>query len=305
MVKKILAAPYRFLAKYLSGRGLTHIPFFRYLNQKVIGFLKNASSRKIEFRGHILFLDPEDSLNLSFSDYEIYETELIDKELGEGDVFVDIGANLGYHTLTAARKVGEKGKVYAFEPEPKNFALLKKNIIANHYLDRCLLIQKGVSDRTGKKRLYIDPYNYGGHALFDHFEKPEIFLGGRTSEKKDSRNNFIGIEIVALDGFLSENKKVNVIKMDIEGAESLVLEGMIETLKAKKHISVFSEFSPSAMNMLGSDPKKFLETFNNLGFEIFNLNENKKTLAKTSIEEVLKDCTVKNAKTTNLLFRKK
>lgn len=243
-------------------------------------------------------------MNLSFSDYEVFETELIEKELKEGDIFVDIGANLGYHTLTAAKRVGPSGKIYAFEPEPKNFKLLQKNIETNNYTDRCELIRKGISNKTDKEKLYIDPYNYGGHALFDHFQKPEVFLGAQASKNIPSRNNFIEVEVVALDTFLGKNKKVNVIKMDIEGAEALALQGMIETLKANNEIAVFSEFSPSAMSMLGSDPKKFLETFASLGFEIFNLDENKKSLAKTNIEEVLKDCTVENAKTTNLLFRK-
>lgn len=303
MLKRVLTASYRFLVKHLSGKGLTRIPIFKFINQNIINHFKNTGLRKIEFRGHTLFLDPQDSLNLSFSDYEVYETELIEKELKEGDIFIDIGANIGYHTLTAAKKVGRKGKIYAFEPEPKNFSLLTKNVAANNYSDRCVLICKGVSKKTGREKLYLDPFNYGGHALFDHFQKPEVFLGARAPKTSEG-SNFIEIEVVSIDDFLGNNKVVNVIKMDIEGAEALAIEGMLETLRANDHLAVFSEFSPVSMAMLDSNPEKFLETFAGLGFEVFSLNERRKTLTKTSIKEILKDCTVENSKTTNLLFKK-
>jgi len=304
MLKEKLAYPYGFLVKHLSGRGLTRIPAIRFLNQRIINYFKRDSRKKINFRGHVLFLDTKDSLNLSFSDYEIFETELIEKELKTGDVFLDIGANIGYHTLTAAKRVGPKGRVYAIEPEPENFSILEQNISINGYSDRCVLVRKGVSDKSGTQKLYLDPFNCGGHAFFNHFEKPEVFLGSRSVTLNENLDNFIDVETISIDDFLSNNRRVNVVKMDIEGAELLALRGMLETLKANKRIVIFSEFSPSAMNMVGGDYREFLEILKRLGFEVYDLNENKKTLKKVSIEDVLKNYTVKNAKTTNLLLKK-
>ena len=80
-----------------------------------------------DVQGQKMFLDPGDSIGLSVN--EIYEPCVVavaNKEIKKGGVVLDIGANIGYFTLIFARLVGDNGKVYAFEPDPANFALLKK-----------------------------------------------------------------------------------------------------------------------------------------------------------------------------------
>lgn len=79
-----------------------------------------------------MFLEATDCLGLLT--HEIHEplmTEIIKRETKEGDVVLDIGAHIGYYTLMFARLVGKEGKVFAFEPDPDNFTLLKKNIEIN------------------------------------------------------------------------------------------------------------------------------------------------------------------------------
>src|SRR3989344_9219581 len=113
--------------------------FLRVLNRKLIRYMKSPMT---VIDGHTVYVDPVDSLRLTTRGYyEPYLTRVFDQHIKKGDTVLDIGANIGYHTLHFARLVGETGKVYAFEPHPSNFALLKKNIEANGYKN-VVLVQK-------------------------------------------------------------------------------------------------------------------------------------------------------------------
>jgi len=116
--------------------------------------------------GHEMFLDPTDSIVsptlLRDGYFEPYETTLIESEIRPGDVVLDIGANIGYYTLIFARLVGERGRVYAFEPDPTNFRLLKKNVRANGY-QNVIFVKKAVADSSGSMPLYLCPDNKGDH----------------------------------------------------------------------------------------------------------------------------------------------
>ena len=88
--------------------------------------------------------------------YEPFETELLLSQLGPGNVVLDLGGNIGYYTLLFARRVGPSGKVFAFEPDPDNFALLQENIESNGY-ENVVLVPKAAADRAGPARLYAAP----------------------------------------------------------------------------------------------------------------------------------------------------
>ena len=81
--------------------------------------------------------------------WEPEETKLVSRLLEEGDVFVDVGANLGYFTLIASDAVGKTGRVFAFEPEPNNFSLLQKNVEVNKCANVCCE-RKAVSTQTSR-----------------------------------------------------------------------------------------------------------------------------------------------------------
>jgi FkbM family methyltransferase len=100
-----------------------------------------------------------------------------------------------------ARTIGKKGKVFAFEPHPKSFALLKKNIEINGYKN-VILVQRAASDKIGKEKLY---YRKSGHPTD----------GSIFPSRKDC--SFVEIETVKLSDFIKE--RIDFIKMDIEGAE--------------------------------------------------------------------------------------
>ena len=147
------------------------------------------------------FNDPNPALRKTFQAYgldlihEERTTALFKRVVRRGDVVLDLGANIGYFTLLAARLVGESGRVYAFEPEPMNFEYLKKNIAVNGYKN-VLAYQKGVSGASGTAKLFVCPYDSGHHTI----NQPNGIKKYRQKYSGEIRE--VEISIVALDDFL-------------------------------------------------------------------------------------------------------
>lgn len=222
--------------------------------------------------GHKMFLDSKDSLHLSINGiYEPFETELVKKEIKKGDVVLDIGANIGYYTLIFAKLVGENGKVFAFEPDPTNFSLLKKNVEINGYGNRVVLVQKAVSNKTEKIKLYLCEDNKGDHRIYDSHD-------GRQS---------IEIEAIRLDDYFKNyNGTIDFIKMDIQGAEGWAIQGMHNLLKKNKTVKIVTEFWPIGLKGSGIDPDEYFKILIELGFKLYEINEQEKKIKPINIPKV-------------------
>ena len=107
----------------------------------------------------MMFVDTRDMIvapNLLMRNaWEVHETELVKRLLKPGMTFVDIGANIGYFTLLAGRVMGPGSKVFAFEPEPRSFELLRRNVVVNAMLDFIVTVPKAVYRRTEKLRFHV------------------------------------------------------------------------------------------------------------------------------------------------------
>lgn len=214
---KVILSIFRKGVKVLSGHGIGKFYPVKVVFHFLSSRLKDTNGIA-EVQGHKMFLDSKDTLALSlWGVYEPLETELVKKEVKKGDVVLDIGANIGYYTLIAAKLVGENGKVFAFEPDPTNFAILKKNVELNGYKN-VVLVQKAASNKTGKLKLYLSEDNSADHKIYDSHE-------GRQSTE---------IEATRLDDYFKNyNGEINLIKMDIEGAEGGAIQGMSSLLQKK------------------------------------------------------------------------
>ena len=271
MYKKISLNLYKkFLSKMSHGKGYGKNPYLKKILKKIEGNLKSDFS---EIQGSKMFLDPGDSLNLSINGvYGELDTNIIRNEISEGDVVIDVGANIGYYTLIFAKLVGKKGKVIAFEPEPKNFELLKKNIIANE-LSNVILEQKIVSDKNEKTKLFLANSGIVGH---------------RISPTKNMKN-FIEVDSIILDDYLEKNNltnKINFLKIDVEGAEIKVLDGSKNTLK-NSPLKIFTEFNREVIKKSGMDPNQFLSLLSSYNFKFFLPNYKLNTVNETDIHELL------------------
>lgn len=285
-MKKILRKVYGFGEKTLSGKGLDKY----LLITKSAKFLRsNLKMESIEIDGHLMYLDPLDSLRLSINGiYEEFATMIVKKIIKKGDVVIDLGANIGYYTLIFARIVGENGKAYAFEPEPLNVSLLKKNVEVNGY-ENVIIVNKAISNKTEKIKLYIDDENQGGHTL------------SATNTKSKS----IQIETVTLDNYFKKgSNKIKFIKMDIEGSEARAIDGMQCMLKNNNELQMMTEFNPYLLNKSGTDPEKYLYSLMKFDYKIFEIDRKKRKVLRVEIPQLLSKYTQQNQKHANLLFLK-
>jgi FkbM family methyltransferase len=200
-------------------------------------------------------------LELSLKVYEPQEVIYLESIVNSGNTVLDIGANIGYYSLILARKVGENGRVYAFEPEPENFELLKKNVAINHY-QNIIPVNMAISDTNGISRLYINETNKGDHRLYD----------------SGNKRSFITVEKIKLDDYFKGQPQTNidVIKMDIQGSELQALKGMTNLLLNSKKLILVLEFWPFGLNCAGSNPEELIDFLTEMGFHIFVLDEIKK-----------------------------
>lgn len=177
--------------------------------------------------------------------------------LQPGMTFVDIGANIGVITLHAALRVAPNGKVHSFEPTPRTFQFLKDNIQVNGLLESGLidLHCEAVSDTVGDAQLSIYSHNSGHNTLF--------------GKDGDSR---IAVHTVTLDS-MPGCARIDVVKIDAEGAEPLILRGMQKTIEANPQIVVLIEFAPAHLRRAGVEPASFLKELNSTGFVIHVIDD--------------------------------
>ncbi len=218
-------------------------------------------------KGHRMFLAEGQNPSLSFSTsmlldrYERETTRLFEGLVGRNMTVLDVGAHVGYYTLLSARLVGPEGKVYALEPDPENFTLLQKNVALNGY-GNVILVPKAVSDRTGRLKLFLSSQGNDRHSIFAN---PRSVLRERSIE----------VDAVSLDEFLAAEgwPHVHLIKMDIEGAEPLALQGMSQLLSRSEDLKLVLEFAPESLQAGGFVPSEFLERLMALGFTLSSVEE--------------------------------
>lgn len=272
MSKKSFQNIYRKSLKRLSkGYGIGKNPVVKKILNNIEENLKSDFS---EVQGSKMILDPGDSLDLSINGvYGELDTKIIREEIKEGDVVIDVGANIGYYTLIFAQLVGKTGKVFAFEPEPKNFYILKKNIEINNYTN-VVVEQKIVSDKCGKMKLFISDSDIVGHRI----------------HKMGNLEKFIELESVTLDDYMKKLNlvsKVNFIKIDVEGAEPKVLEGSKKILENNNHLKIFTEFNRDVVEKYGEEPKKMIELLYRYNFKIYLPNYRQNKINLTHSNELL------------------
>ena len=224
-------------------------------------------SVKVSVLGKTFHMDLRDEAVSStiFADgiWEPEETEFLEKILRPGMVFIDIGAHIGYYTVIAAGFVGSTGKVFAFEPDPGNFALLQKNVAENH-CQNVLIGQKAIVASTQRVFLYRSEGNHGDHRTYDPHD--EVVRQPRT------RRHAVAVEALSLDDYLASHPTgVDVVKMDIQGSEYDAFMGMRRTLQQNYDVTILTEFWPTGMKQAGVMPTLFLEKVRASGFRIYRL----------------------------------
>jgi FkbM family methyltransferase len=213
-------------------------------------------------------------LDMLAGSFETETTQLIMNLVKPGSFVIDIGAHVGYYTLITAGLTGESGKVLAFEPDPTNHSLLLSNIELNGF-QNIAVVNKAVSDRTGAGILFQTKLDSGRHSTYQH----DIPLAGT-----------VDIETVSLDDILKEqgNPKVDLIKIDVEGAELDVWRGMSKLLAGNDAPKIIIEYHPMLLQGAGVDPVQFAGQIFSEGFNVQIVDENVglKALTESEIQEL-------------------
>ena len=194
-----------------------------------------------------------------FAFREYYEPELayLEKVLSPGKVFIDVGANFGVYTLVASKLAGAAGKVIAIEPTAQSFAVLRQNIALNH-LANVRAFRVALTQTRGKAWLYHGWDPVGNSLGMDP-------LCGEGGEE---------VQTESLDNLMEQNGigHVDVIKVDVEGAEELVLRGATRTLTTNSPVVIF-EYNPGCSARLSLSPYGARDFLESLGYEFVVLGE--------------------------------
>lgn len=204
-------------------------------------------------------------------DFSIYALGLFERStvmayrrlVGPGDVVVDIGANIGAHTLHLARLVGSEGRVFAFEPTLYAFNKLQRNLSLNPDIASRVTAEQIMltddPDETIEAEVYSSWPLDGGLGLHPkHLGRPESLTGSRAERLDDYLTNS-GIE------------RLDFIKLDVDGFECHVLGGSLTALKIFRP-AILMELSPYVLRERGRSLEQLLGILKQAGYNLFRLN---------------------------------
>ncbi|MCB0480379.1 MAG: FkbM family methyltransferase [Flavobacteriales bacterium] len=200
--------------------------------------------------------------------YEAFEIAFIYKSLKPGGVFIDVGTNVGWHSLNASKAVGKDGLVICFEPFTLNWNRLNKNISLNPEMTNIHAEKLGVGAESGTITLnYNFESNNAGMAS-------QFGSGGQYEE----------VQVVALDMYIkqAEIDKIDLIKIDIEGGEYNALLGMEDVLRSFKPI-LMVEFDSEILKDQADIEGKMYAFLHELGYKPTYFNS-KGELCDNSLE---------------------
>jgi FkbM family methyltransferase len=196
-----------------------------------------------------------------------------------GMTVVDLGANIGYYTILASGKVGGTGRVYSFEPDPRAYAYLLRNIEIN----RCTNVepmQFAVGDGTSTKWFNSDPGLAEGYVTINP---------GRASAR---------VDLVSLDEYFGARgwPSVDLIKLDVEGSEGAALAGMKSLAHRNRKMRIVMEYSDKKLSRANTSPETIVGTLRELGYSRGYIIERR--MKRFSLEKGLP----RSSATYNLLF---
>jgi FkbM family methyltransferase len=157
----------------------------------------------------------------TYGEYGQAEANTLQVLISEGDTVIEVGANIGSHTVGLAKKVGRGGKVYAYEPQRQCHALLQAQVALNH-LDQVIAIPEGCGSQEGT--MWHAPCDYDQRGNF-----------GSVSLVGEERPGFFPVKVRTLDS-AHRGENIRMMKVDVEGMEFEVLSGARQIIAAQKPI---------------------------------------------------------------------
>lgn len=193
-----------------------------------------------------------------YGTYEPHILDLIAKYLKKEGTFVDVGANIGQHSMFSASIVGNGGKVYSFEPIPSIYEQLLDSVKINHFESIIETHNVALGEESKPETLYIEINNVGGSSI--------VGPHGKASEE-------ITINIERGDDMLRDIQHIDMIKIDVEGYEYEVLSGMQKILLQHRPIIIL-EFSGQLYITKGDKHgDKIISLLENIGYDLYDIED--------------------------------
>lgn len=254
------------LIRFVADRSVLIIPPLIF-KLRTLRF-KTRTVKKVHYghRSFSIVIDPKNGFHdAQVYAYPLYEPHIVKtftEHISQGDVCLDIGANIGHHAIIMAQTTGPSGKVYAYEPIPRIRAQMEESLSINQ-LDNVVVVAEGLSNASGSMKLYLNEGNIAGSSLVNKSEE-EIDITLRT-----------------LDSYNYE--KVDFMKIDVEGYEYNVLAGGEQTI-ARHHPKILFEFSPTYYQK--NNPEHtlgILSFFTKHQYQLIDLEDNNKKIEDIGI----------------------
>jgi FkbM family methyltransferase len=209
------------------------------------------------------------ALEIIFGNYEKEYCDLLPQFLKEGDLVLDVGANIGYFSLKFSKYIGENGYVIAFEPNPETFSILQKNT-KNRKNVECLNL--GLSEENDSLNLFVANNNINTASFLSEYPAEHLL----EHEKSVADIKKYKVDLVNGTSFLHKRKinSINFLKIDVEGWEINVLKGLDAVIKSSPGLVIFIELNMLSQEMSGYKPDDLFKYIIGLGFQIFYLNDN-------------------------------
>lgn len=168
--------------------------------------------------------------------WEQTTTRLLLELLGNDVDMIDVGANIGWHSVVAGHRLGDRGRIHSFEPEPRNLAKLRANVVLSA-LRNVVVNGWALSDGNRADTLSLSEHNLGDHRLGSQH-------AGRGT---------VGVEVRRLDDYAGIRPRPLVVKLDVQGSEWHVLRGARKLLAGHPHeIVLLCEISPIMLRECGA-----------------------------------------------------
>jgi len=244
------------------------------------GFLKTSAGQWLFYKFYFLYKEY----------YEAKNSNSLKQFITPHSSVIDVGANAGFFTKKFAGWISDDQKVFAFEPEPANIRSLKSHL--NSLLNKVVILEGVAGNRNCVVNLYLDPYHPAGHKISSQ-----------------------GIEVKSfkIDDVISANKDsisdISLIKIDVQGAEKMVLEGARDTID-KYNPTLFVEIDEEALKEFGTNSSEIFDMLSGLNYTPFyidkknklreiNYIELEKILSEKKYTEILFQTSKDRLKTTN------
>jgi len=235
-------------------------------NSRFAAYMGNDTVLTILQSGHKIYVD---ALDVSMTPHLIIDgiwepsvTLAFKKAVGSSKTFFDIGANVGYYSLLAAQQMKGQGRIFAFEPNPRTYNLLLNNIDINGYADFCNVENVALGAKASEMSLAIVEKHRGGASFFRSEQNNELLY-------HDTISNRVQVAVDTLDNYCAHHsiEKIDMMKIDVEGAEPLLVAGMQQQIGKNNSLILFMEWYRALLNQ-SCNPEHFAQQLVDLGFDL-------------------------------------